>query len=130
MCFSLFSGIVQQLLVHSQCMNTGEAVSWVVLVQTPGLMSVSGLIGTNKWETAGTFRDHRKPVTDSSLRPDARPNQISRQLPIEKTSPSKYSDLTSFPPQYATCPQNNMGRNYATPTGSGLLSHVTFDMIS
>ena len=81
-------------------------------------------------ERAGTFQDYRKPVTDSNLRPDARPNQINRQLPIEKTSPTKYSDLTSFPPQYAPCPQKTMGRSYATPTGSGLLSHVAFDMIS
>lgn len=67
---------------------------------------------------AGTFLDRWRPVMGSSFGPDARPNQISRQLPKDKTPPSKYSHLTSFPQQYAICTQKNMGRSYATPKGS------------
>lgn len=44
------------------------------------MMSASALICTNKWEGGGgTSRDRRRPVTGSSLKPDAKLNQIRRR---------------------------------------------------
>lgn len=48
MYFHPFSHIVLCRWMHCWCMTTEEEVSRAVLVQMPGLMSVSGLIGTNK----------------------------------------------------------------------------------
>lgn len=52
---------------------------------------------------------------DSSLRPDARLNKISRQLLIDKSSSSKYSHLTSFPQQYGICTQKKHGKKLGNP---------------